>query len=178
MLLEIARHSLISMILKHIMPDVPLENLPSNLRKPGACFITLMAADVLRGCTGTLVARQPLAQEISDTTARTATSDPRFPPVRPDEVEHITIEISVLSELRTLEIPQPHHLPDILVPGRDGVLLTHGAHRATFLPQVWARVNTTEEFLAMLCQKMGLPATAWLSPEMKVQIYTVDKFTE
>lgn len=143
-----------------------------------ACFVTLLQGGELRGCTGTLVARHPLAEEVIITSAQTALHDPRFDPIRPDEVRSLVIEISVLTPQQKIEVTSPHLLPQLLRPGIDGVTLTRGVLRSTFLPQVWAKIPVPENFLEALSRKMGAPANAWQMPDTQVEIYQVEEFSD
>ncbi len=171
-LLRIAREALEAATRgeKPALPD--LQKLPEALREPRACFVTLhTSTGALRGCTGVLTARQPLAHEVSYTTIQTAFYDPRFPPVQAREVPGLVIEISVLTPPEELTFQTPEEIPRLLHPLEDGVILVVGNRRATFLPQVWERVSDPVEFLDMLCQKMGLLPGCWRQPDVQVYIY-------
>jgi len=139
--------------------------------------VTLQEHGELRGCIGSLVAQVPLAVEVVRMAGQAA-HDPRFPPVGPDELPDIEIEISVLTEPQRLSFSDPIELRRLLRPGIDGVTLRRDTHRATFLPQVWEHIPDTTKFLDMLCQKMGLPARSWTQPGMIVETYQVEKFSE
>ncbi|NMB86807.1 MAG: AMMECR1 domain-containing protein, partial [Chloroflexi bacterium] len=69
-------------------------------------------------------------------------------------------------------------LPGLLRPHVDGVILREGFHRATFLPQVWEKIDRPEEFLDHLCQKMSLPASAWRQRKLRAFTYQVEEFHE
>lgn len=179
-LLQLARQSLEAAATNSPPPSVEMGSCPADLREPGACFVTLRTADGdLRGCTGIMVAQRPLVEEIRRTAWQTARSDPRFNPVRPEEVPDIEIEISILTPPQPLYYDTPDGLVAALHPGTDGVMLSLGARRATFLPQVWEHVgNNRSEFLDRLCEKMGLPADTWRRQKMSVEIYHVEEFSE
>ncbi len=171
-LLRIARETLERATAGEALPLPDLTTLPEALREPRACFVTLhTVTGELRGCTGTLVARQPLAHEVSHIARQTAFNDPRFPPLRADELPNIVIEISVLTPPVELAFDTPQSIPRLLRPYIDGVILVIGAHRATFLPQVWERASDPEEFLDLLCRKMGLPPGLWNQPDVQVFTY-------
>lgn len=172
-LLRLARLTLEEITAYRPPPDVALDALPPALRKPRACFVTLRlrADNGLRGCTGTLTAQRPLAQEVVLTTAQTALSDPRFPPVLAAELPAIQVEISVLTPSQPLVFDNPADLITRLTPGLDGVTLYVHGRRATFLPQVWDAYPDPKVFLSLLCQKMGLPPDAWKSPGARVETY-------
>ena len=132
----------------------------------------------MRGCTGTLVATRPLALEVVHTATQSATGDPRFRPVVPDEVDALELDISVLSEPKPLDFDDPIELATLIRPGVDGVTLYYGARRATFLPQVWERVPDPVDFLGMLCRKMNLSAQAWMQPGIAAETYQTFSFSE
>jgi AmmeMemoRadiSam system protein A len=158
--------------------ELDLESYPARLQRQGASFVTLTNAGELRGCIGALEAYQPLVQDVCEHAAAAAQEDYRFPPVQPDEVAELNIEISHLTQPESLEYATPDELVSKLRPGVDGVILRDGMHRATFLPQVWEKLPEPEEFLAHLCMKMGAPANYWRRKKLVVQIYQVEEFSE
>ncbi len=179
-LLKLAREAVTATAENKPLPVPDLEHLPPALREPAACFVTLHRQDTgdLRGCTGVLVAQSPLAIEVVRTAAQTARRDPRFPPVAPNEVDDLEIEISILTPPQPLEVPNPEDLPRLIRPGIDGVTLYRPPFRATFLPQVWQTIPDPVEFLDMLSLKMGLTRGAWRLPGMRVEVYQVEEFSD
>jgi AmmeMemoRadiSam system protein A len=170
-LLRISRRTLEAITEGRARPRPDLAALPARLREERACFVTFQIEGELRGCTGTLAARRPLADEVSVTTVQTALNDPRFPPVVAAEVPKIHIEISVLTPSTRLDYDGPDDLLRRLRPSIDGVTLHLGPYRSTFLPQVWERVPDPAEFLTLLSRKMGLPGDTWRHPRLMVEIY-------
>ena len=177
-LLQLARQAITAAAAGRPLPKPDLSRLPASLTSPGACFVTLQRGRDLRGCTGTLLARAPLAEEVVQTAAQTALYDPRFAPVRPEEVGKLTIEISILTAPTPLDVKDPAQLPQMIRPGIDGVTLHRGRFRATFLPQVWEKIPDPIRFLDMLTQKMGLPSRAWTQKGMEAETYQVEEFAE
>jgi AmmeMemoRadiSam system protein A len=178
LLLRLARESLAAAARGEPAPPVDPAQFPPALTRLGSCFITLTEDGDLRGCIGGLQAEHPLYADVRLHAAMAGLNDPRFPPVSAPEVPHIEIEVSVLTEPQPLRYNRPEDLPRRLRPEVDGVILIHGPRRATFLPQVWEKVPDPEKFLAMLCEKMGVPANTWRKTKLEVQIYQVEKFTE
>jgi len=145
-----------------VTPDVErrlagLEISP-RLHTPSGVFVSLHRRrdGRLRGCIGTLLPRRQLLDAVIDNARAAAERDPRFPPLRADELPTIEIEVSVLGPLLDVEDPQE------IVIGRDGVVVTQGLQRGVLLPQVavdqkWDR----EQFLDNVCRKADLPADAW-----------------
>jgi AmmeMemoRadiSam system protein A len=107
-----------------------------------------------------------------------ALEDPRFPPVGPDELKKIDIEVSRLSRPEPLHYATAEELLSRLRPHVDGVILSDGLHRATFLPQVWEKIPDPAEFLENLCYKMGAGPDLWRRKHLDVEIYEVEEFHE
>jgi AmmeMemoRadiSam system protein A len=147
------------------------------LASPGATFVTLMKCDGLRGCIGTLQARRALRDDVRINAVAAAFGDPRFSPLRDDEFDDTSVEVSLLSSPERLESEQEADVLARLRPDVDGVILEYGAQRATFLPQVWESLPSPREFLIELKRKAGLPADFW-SGSMQVSRYVVDKWRE
>ncbi|MBM4272566.1 MAG: AmmeMemoRadiSam system protein B [Deltaproteobacteria bacterium] len=127
-----------------------------NLQQPRGVFVTLKKKGELRGCIGRIIADEPLCKLVGAMAIAAALSDRRFTPVTADELEEITIEISVLTPLKEVSDASE------IVTGRDGVLLRKDGHSAVFLPQVATEQGwTREEMLDHLCLKADLKAGSW-----------------
>jgi AmmeMemoRadiSam system protein A len=177
-LLELARKNLMSASASGSVLEAVEKDVPQKLAVNKACFVTLTKEGALRGCVGHLRASGPLHQAVAETTHRAALHDPRFPPVQPDELDQIRIEISVLTEPQPLEFNSPEDLLSKLHPNEDGVLLQIGRSSATFLPQVWEQVTDKVKFLERLAQKAGCAPSAWRGKDVSVSIYHVEWFEE
>jgi len=178
LMLDIAREALTAAANQNSRPKLDVGALPPALQERRACFVTLNEDGELRGCTGTIVPRRTLAEEISVSAVHSALFDPRFLPVRNDEVPHIQIEVSVLTLPTRVQFSSPEDLIRQLRPGIDGVVLERGGNRATYLPQVWDRFPNAVEFLNSLSLKAGLAADAWRKPGMQVEVYQTVVFEE
>jgi len=177
-LLKIAREALEKSVRFEPLPEIKIKELPLTLQAYGASFVTLTIDNSLRGCIGTLEAYLPLAEDVQQHTAAAALQDNRFPIVQPEECSKILIEISVLSPKAQLEYDQPHELTEKLRPGIDGVVLQDGFRKATFLPQVWAKLPDPHHFLSHLCLKMGASEDLWQEKPLQVYTYQVQEFHE
>jgi hypothetical protein len=147
------------------------------LQEPGASFVTLTQQDALRGCIGSLAAHRPLLEDVRANAVAAALRDPRFPPLRAQELPRIRIEVSLLSEAADMEFESESQAISLLRPGTDGVVLQFGHARGTFLPQVWEALPRPEDFLAQLKRKAGLPADFW-HEDIRLSRYTVTKWKE
>src|SRR5258705_6368794 len=123
-----------------MLPALDHATLTPMLQSEGASFITLTEGGQLRGCIGALHPYQPLAEDVREHAVAAALQDYRFPPVEPQELSKIEIEISRLTVPEPLAYNSPEDLLAKLRPGPDGILLRSGSRRATFLPQVWEKI--------------------------------------
>ena len=177
-LLQLAREALSQGVHGHTLQPLDQEGLPPRLIQPGATFVTLTKKGELRGCIGSLEASLPLAEDVRLHAVAAALEDYRFPSVHPDEISHILIEISRLTTPQLIDSRDERDLLSQIRPGLDGVILKRGVRRATFLPQVWEKVPDVEDFLGMLCRKMGAPTDYWRHKDVQVFTYQVEKFQE
>lgn len=178
LLLKLAREALKTVVCGERLLPLKLEDYPLRLRKPGASFVTLTRQGELRGCVGTLEACEPLAEDVREHAIAAALQDYRFPPVQPEELPEIEIEISCLTPPLPLDYRCPEELLTLLRPGKDGVVLRDGIRRATFLPQVWEKISDPSYFLGYLCQKMGAEMSLWQYKKLQVFTYQVEEFHE
>ena len=155
--------------------DVDLGTLPPALGERRASFVTLESDGRLRGCIGSLEATRPLAADIAHNAHGAAFADPRFPPVKEDEVEGLHVKISVLSPAIPMQVESAADLVASLRPGVDGLIIRDGDKRATFLPSVWTGIPEPERFVRALAKKAGLPADHW-SDTVRVWRYTTEEF--
>lgn len=149
----------------------------ADLHQPGASFVTLTQQGALRGCIGSLEAWRPLAEDVRANALAAAFRDPRFPPLTADEVPHTRIEVSLLTPAEALPFRNEADALAQLRPHIDGIILSAGQHRATFLPQVWEQLPEPAVFLAQLKRKAGLAADYW-GPDLMLQRYAVRKWQE
>jgi AmmeMemoRadiSam system protein A len=177
-LLTLARESITAAVNGHVMPKLSLEGLSPALQLPGASFVTLTIDGQLRGCIGSLEAYQPLAVDVQTRAVQAALEDNRFYPLTKDELPTVNIEISRLTPATLLHYSDPMELPGLLRPGIDGVVLSDGHRRATYLPQVWEQLPNPEEFLSSLCVKMGASKQLWREKVLTVEHYQVEEFRE
>lgn len=149
------------------------ENDPDLIKKQGA-FVTLRKNGKLRGCIGNIIGQEPLYRTVRNMAIESATGDPRFEPVKKDELKDITIEISVLSEPRRVKNA------DEIEMGVHGVIVRRGFNSGVYLPQVASETGwTKEEFLSSLCShKAGLTADAWQDKNTQLYVFTADVFEE
>ena len=143
----------------------------------GASFVTLTKAGELRGCIGTLEAHRPLIEDVRNNARAAAFGDPRFTPLRREEFNAVSVEVSLLSPPERLAVETEAQALARLRPQIDGVVLEYAGHRATFLPQVWEHLPEPRQFLQQLKRKAGLPVDFW-ADTLRVSRYAVQKWKE
>jgi len=141
-------------------------------------FVTLTTGGNLRGCIGHIIPHESLIEGVRVNAVNAAFRDPRFPPLTKDEWKRVTVEVSILTEPKSLSYADAEDLLEKLRPDIDGVIIKKGYHQATFLPQVWEQLPEKEQFLTHLCLKAGLGADAWKKGDLEVSIYQVQAFEE
>lgn len=172
-LLRIARQS-IEGVLEGRRAEVDLDALDDALKRPSGAFVTLNErTGALRGCIGSIEPVAPLAQAVASSAVSAAFRDPRFPPVRKEELSDLHIEISVMSPI----VPVTD-VNDIQV-GRDGLIIRRGHRAGLLLPQVATEYGWDREtFLSQTCVKAGLPSDAWRSPDCGIEKFSAEVFGE
>ncbi|MDP9194596.1 MAG: AmmeMemoRadiSam system protein A [Acidobacteriota bacterium] len=177
-LLRIARQSIEAALdgrrLNIDVDALDLGALDDALRRPSGVFVTLSEhTGGLRGCIGSIEPVAPLAQAVAASAFNAAFRDPRFPPVRKEELRELHIEISVMSPIVAVM-----DIAEIEV-GRDGLIVSRGNRAGLLLPQVateheWDR----DAFLNQTCIKAGLPAGAWRSADCRIERFSAEVFGE
>lgn len=137
----------------------PPEDLTPEMKERAGVFVSLHKHGQLRGCIGTFEPTTPnVAQEIIQNAISSATRDPRFDPVRPDELADLEISVDILTP------PEPISGPGDLDPKRYGVIVEAGWRRGLLLPDLEG-VDTVEYQLAIARRKAGI------GPNEPVKLY-------
>jgi AmmeMemoRadiSam system protein A len=168
--LQLARTAVVDAVSHCKLPDVfPREGAFAERR---GVFVTLHVRNRLQGCIGVIEAQEPLGEAIIRCAASAALEDPRFAPMKPDQLGEVSIEISLLSQLEQIS-------PESIEIGRHGLLVRLHAQRGLLLPQVAIEHRLTrEQFLEETCRKAGLPREAWRDPEAHLFGFTCEVFSE
>ena len=126
--------------------DVPAE----LLERQAGVFVSLHERGELRGCIGTISATtSSIAEEILQNGISACSRDPRFDPVRPDELEHLKYSVDVLGPAEGIASPAQ------LDPQRFGVIVTKGWKRGLLLPNLEG-VDTVDEQLSIAKRKASI----------------------
>lgn len=140
---------------------------------PAGAFVTLKKNGELRGCIGSIETQDPLYKTVLGRARDAAFHDSRFTPLTRDELDQVTIDITILEP--PVSVPS---WKDIVV-GKHGVVLKQGFASAVFLPQVateqgWDR----ETMLSHLSRKAGLPADAWKDAKTTFRVFEGGEISE
>ncbi|WP_129126073.1 AmmeMemoRadiSam system protein A [Geomonas oryzae] len=136
------------------------------------CFVTIKKQGTLRGCIGNFISDKPLYQLVQEMAASAATRDPRFYPMKEDDLAEFELEISVLSPLNKIESPEEVEV------GKHGLYLEKNFSRGVLLPQVavehkWDR----ETFLTQTALKAGLKRDDW-KEGADLYVFSAEVFAE
>ncbi len=172
-LLALARGSIRAYVLEQLLPE------ESSSRQQGqrrGAFVTLHLAGRLRGCMGRPDSPESLESAVALCAVLAASRDPRFPPVRPHEIDALEIEISILTPPEIVPVAEVF---DRLKPGRHGAVVSLRGFRGLLLPQVAAEQGWgSQRFLEETCRKAGLPPNGWRDPELRIELFTAEVFSE
>ena len=140
------------------------------LQAQRAVFVTLKINGELRGCIGNIEPPDSLIQAVARNANAAAFDDPRFAPLTVAEFQRISIHLSILTPPEPMDVKNEQDLLKQLRPGVDGLILTAGLNRGTFLPAVWQTLPEPQRFVEQLKIKAGLPADFW-SDDIRFQRY-------
>lgn len=156
-LVQLARRTIEKYVMTREVLSPPTDPTPEMMQRAGV-FVSLHKSGTLRGCIGTIEPVEPnVAQEIIRNAISAATRDPRFPPVREDELDDLEISTDVLGE------PEPIESLDQLDPQRYGVIVEKGFHRGLLLPNLDG-VDTVQDQLSIALRK------AYINPHEEYRI--------
>ena len=156
------------------------EELKREFSVLSGAFVTIEKDGLLRGCIGVANAVYPLYQAVSDSAASAAFSDPRFPPLGREEIDKITISVSVLTNPALINVRNPEDYLNKIEIGRDGLMVKGVFNSGLLLPIVAVEQNWNAlTFLEQTCLKAGMPADTWRDfNACRVYKFQTDVFSE
>jgi uncharacterized protein len=172
-LLELAHESIAYGLKNNQHMPIDVVDYPKHLQEERTCFVTLHLQGQLKGCIGSLEAHQSLVQDVIHNAYTAAFQDPRFYPLTAEEFPEIKIHISVLSKPELISFTSEEDLLGKIRPKIDGLILSEGLNKGTFLPAVWQELPDKALFLKHLKLKAGLSENYW-SDTLKVERYTAE----
>ena len=147
---RLARQTLEAYVLRGESLAMP-KGLPDDMVKRRAgVFVSLKKHGQLRGCIGTIsAATKSIAEEIMQNAISAGTQDPRFDPVRSNELDDLVYSVDVLGEAEDIESP------DALDVRRYGVIVTSGRRRGLLLPNL-PGIDTVKDQVAIARRKANI----------------------
>ncbi len=177
LLVKTARRTIETYLQESKPPPAP--EVTPKLKEPHGVFVTLTKHNELRGCIGHPMPTMPLIDAVISSAVSSAIRDPRFSPVKLDELSEVEVEVSVLSKPELLKIKNPCDYPNSIVIGRDGLIVEREGYAGLLLPQVPVEWGwDAEEFLSHACMKAGLTPDAWLDKNTRIQKFSAQVFRE
>ncbi len=178
-MVRLARSSVDNSVKESATPEDEEWDFPFLMDERGA-FVTIKKLDgELRGCIGYPYPTKKLGEAVVEAAIAASAHDPRFPPVRANELERILVEVSALTKPETLAYRSPKDLPALVRVGTDGLIVSASGGSGLLLPQVATEYGMdSQEFLSQACLKAGLMPDAWLTDKLTVQTFQAEVFGE
>ena len=174
---RIARES-IEKMLEVETSGIETDNLPPIFSRNRGVFVTLEKSNSLRGCIGHPYPDSRLINALEDSSRSAAFRDPRFEPLKKQELKEVTVEVTVLTPPQPIEGKAVERSKHVLI-GKDGLIVKKGRASGLLLPQVAVDHNfSAEEFLDQTCLKAGLMPDAWLEDMTQVLMFQGQIFSE
>lgn len=143
--------------------NIKSDEIPEELNFSSGCFVTLNKSGKLRGCIGNFRNDKNIVENVAEMALQAAFNDLRFPPLTEDEMQFVSVEISVLSPMVEIE-----SIDEIKI-GRHGIYIQKGASSGVLLPQVAVEHEwNVEQFLQHTCLKAGLNSDAYKKTGTKI----------
>lgn len=174
-IIELAKRSIGSKIEKGEIEEINIDNLDeevkSELKQKHGVFVTIRKKGELRGCIGTL-AEDEIWKQVQKYAVFSAFNDPRFKPLELSELPEISVEVSIIKQVEDVK-----DISEIKI-GEDGVIIDMKGKGGVLLPDVAVEygVSTPEEFLNLLCKKIGIQSGSWKNA--KIKKFKVEKISE
>ena len=157
-LVELAKRTVEGYVREGKVPPPP-KDLTPEMREQAGVFVSLKIRGNLRGCIGTFAPeRKTVAEEIMANAVRSATRDPRFPSVSPEELSSLEYSVDVLTK------PEPVAGEADLDPKKYGAIVEAGGRRGLLLPDLEG-VDTVKYQIEICRAKAGIPS------DMPVKLY-------
>ena len=164
-IVRLARATIESYVATGSAPSPAPLTAPEYPERAGA-FVSLHRGGMLRGCIGTIGPTRPtLAEEVAANAVQAAMEDPRFSPLRREELSDLDVKVDVLHAPETCTLDQ-------LDPASYGVIVTSGYRRGLLLPDLDG-VDDVATQVSIAMQKAGIPENT----QCDLQRFKVDRYT-
>ena len=152
-----------------------------ELREKRGVFVTIKSypEGSLRGCIGMPLPIKPLIDAVIDSSISAAVRDPRFPTLNIEEMENVTIEVTVLTQPSEIRGKSNTDIINQIEIGKHGLIIEKGSYSGLLLPQVpveqkWGK----EEYLEGISHKAGLLGNAWAEDDSRIFMFEGEIFSE
>ncbi len=181
-LVKLARRAVENYLKNGKVLSIPAKVSP-KLKERCGVFVTINKVSheetELRGCIGFPYPTSMLVQAVIESAINSATQDPRFPPLKLDELSNVIFEVSVLTPPQQIEAQNSKEYLLKIKVGQDGIIVERNFYKGLLLPQVPVEWKWDEEtFLCQCCIKAGLPPDSWLLDGTKVYTFQAIIFEE
>jgi len=156
------------------------ENIKKEFSMLRGVFVTLEEKGLLRGCIGIVEAVYPLYESVASAAVSAAFSDPRFTSLSKEELDKVTISVSVLTKPQMINVDNPDDYLKQIEVGKDGLLIKGKVNSGLLLPIVAVEQKWDSlVFLEQTCVKAGLAADSWKElSNCKVYKFQTEVFSE
>lgn len=163
-LLCLARKAIEASVLSHKTSASPASAGPEGIKIKSGAFVSVYVDKDLRGCIGTFSEEEALSTNVKRMAVSASTTDNRFQAILPEELDRLSIEISVLSPRTRI-----YDISEITI-GKHGIYMIQGSKRGTLLPQVALNQNwNVNEFLGNCSRyKADLGWEGWKAAELYI----------
>ena len=161
------------MIITEYLKKGSVKELEQQFRKDfsfkSGVFVTLKNPNGLRGCIGFTLPNKKLYNALKESSIAAAIEDPRFSPVTFEELDSITVEVTILSPPSRIQVDDSQEYLSKIKIGQDGLIVNYGNNSGLLLPQVPIEYGWNErEYLENTCEKAGLPKDFWKKKEIEI----------
>ncbi len=172
-LLSAARDSIKSLFGEVTTPEIDYSKYAVLGKTGPGAFVTITLNNHLKGCIGYITSQLTVFETVCEAAKQAAVKDPRFNPLKKDEVNKINLEISILS------VPVPISDYSQINIGTHGLLLDEPYNRGLLLPQVATENNfDLPKFLTAICEKAGINPYEWEERKLNIKTFTATVFSE
>jgi len=177
LLLNLSRRAIEYYFDTHQILHPDLSDIPYEICEKKGVFITLYYKNQIRGRTGYIDPIKDLWEAVIENSVNVAFFNHKFKALDREELDDITIEISIISPIKKIIYNTPEELLKRIEKGK-GILIKKGMHSASFLPDAWDYVDSKADFLDNLCLKSKLKANTWELEKLEIYSFDTETFGE
>ncbi|MBN1759453.1 MAG: AMMECR1 domain-containing protein [Chitinispirillaceae bacterium] len=171
-LCAIARHSIMYYLDSGKVPPPPLTGL-TTLNTMRGCMIKIRVGGEVRGVAGYILPIKPLSAGVAEMACRAASGSGRYSPLKPEDLDSAFIELTIVSDLKTIESDTSITLET------DGLIISRGNNvGGIVMPDEVVRCSSSDAALDTLLTRSRTSKEEWLQKGVTIQTFTVQIFRE